>query len=709
MPSDVYAELLAQRHERRLLEVEHAWYNRVGSSERTRCLNAWETLGLLGDSALDANEFLDSVERDFEHCGVPCDCPSFCLHYNRMLVRRERLFLELYAIGNELGEGGFSRVMKGTRMSPSAMRPGHQKDFFALKLVRKEENWARRAELLDAEISIWSRVKHQSCVRLFGTYETANMTVLVAELCVGGCLLDLLIDIESFTERQAQQISIQVANAVVYLHSIGIVHRDIKSDNVLCTDRQPHLPGHVKLADFGFAAEFERGASGLTRLLGTPEYTAPEIVRALITRKTSGAQIAYDERVDFWSLGCLVFELLAGEPPFLSEDDDEQYHLTLHAQLAFPQKIFGNVSSNAVTLLCSLLQKDPLRRLSGEQILEAEWLNEQLQTPRAIARPNPSLAVPASIAPAVLAQFDSNIATSAAPVVAAAVKAEACADIADAAAAIQRAYSSAVTTAAAANAPEPAASIAAVTTAAGTDGTGATGGCAAASGSVSEPIAGEPKRQPSTYSDTLAFSSTGTKEVKATIMHDLLLEDACDEDEGTGEAAGESDLRDVRFAAAKKTQAVRKNRQERTQRRRFSLISGRLTDVANTSLSNESEAFLSGRLFSPMRLARRLSFDAVNTSRGSSTLAHRSSAPSKGSPLPFKRFSFSSSPSSVMPMNGSPLEQSPKEDESSKEPSSSGGRRKSFTNSLSSALSAPIHQSPSLRRGNTGGHKRTSL
>ena len=112
-----------------------------------------------------------------------------------------------------------------------------------------------------------------------------------------------------------------------------------KPENVLCTDREPHLRGHVKLCDFGFASAFAvgRGAQ-LTQLVGTPEYLAPEMVRCADGGGGWGGESPpYTEAVDLWALGCLLYELLAGEPPFLHDDDDELYRMTLTMPVPFPR------------------------------------------------------------------------------------------------------------------------------------------------------------------------------------------------------------------------------------------------------------------------------------------------------------------------------------------------------------------------------------
>ena len=182
-----------------------------------------------------------------------------------------------------------------------------------------------------------------------------------------------------------------------------MAHRDLKPDNLLCTHPRPHLHGRVKLCDFGLASFFAVGEEAdLTKLAGTPEYLAPEIVRILQRRlrvkseaalaahasgggggdgggaqpnahRSTHSEAHYSERVDLWALGCVIYELLSGEPPFLSEDDDELYSLILTREPAFPQETFGLVSEQAKDLLRALLHRDPQQRLAGDALKASAW------------------------------------------------------------------------------------------------------------------------------------------------------------------------------------------------------------------------------------------------------------------------------------------------------------------------------------------------
>ena len=145
-----------------------------------------------------------------------------------------------------------------------------------------------------------------------------------------------------FLTCQVQPIVQQLVDAIHYLHDIGICHRNVKPENVMCTHSMPHVHGHVKLGDFGFAAKFSNAASDLpcfTRLVGTPEYLAPEIVRAYALAMAGKMCTPYCSRVDLWSLGCLIYELLSGSPPFIDTGHDELFCLILRGPIKMPPEV----------------------------------------------------------------------------------------------------------------------------------------------------------------------------------------------------------------------------------------------------------------------------------------------------------------------------------------------------------------------------------
>ena len=145
----------------------------------------------------------------------------------------------------------------------------------------------------------------------------------------------------------------------------------------------------------------------LTQLVGTPEYLAPEMVRALMKRRMGRESPPYTEAVDLWALGCLLYELLAGEPPFLHDDDDELYRMTLTMPVPFPRSHFGGVSEDCAALLRALLEREAATRLAGEALRNHPWL--------AAASPTPirglTFAERADAAPPLLERIESAVKT----------------------------------------------------------------------------------------------------------------------------------------------------------------------------------------------------------------------------------------------------------------------------------------------------------
>ena len=364
-------DVAIERHQRREDRAAYAWSEACVEAPSNRELHfrAWCHLGLLGKHGLDAEEFELLVQQDVAQTGVPATWSAWVDHHNRCMDLRRQLFDQLYTCGPTLGEGGFGKVVRCTRQGWD--------EKLALKQVTIAKLTLTSARNLEDEIRLWAKIRHHGCVRYYGAYELAEQCVMVTELCAGGCLLDLLVEAEHFTEVHAKYIAWQVTKAVAYLHGIGIAHRDIKPENVLCTDKEPHRRGHVKLCDFGCAAEFDKSHAderSFQQLVGTPEYLAPEMVSALMLRSKRQAAPGYTYKVDHWALGCLIYELLAGEPPFFSDDDAEQFQLTLYAELTFPDATFSGVEPQARELIGLLLERDPEARAGDSNALEHAWL-----------------------------------------------------------------------------------------------------------------------------------------------------------------------------------------------------------------------------------------------------------------------------------------------------------------------------------------------
>jgi calcium-dependent protein kinase len=154
----------------------------------------------------------------------------------------------------------------------------------------------------------------------------------------------------------------QVVSAVLYCHLNGIVHRDIKSDNILFTGQDINSP--VKLIDFGISVKFEKDTK-LKDKTGTVLYIAPEVI--------SGS---YDEKCDIWSCGVLLFIMLSGQPPFYGNSRKEIMEKIRKSKFQFKSKIWNVVSAEAKELITSMLIIDPLQRPSCREVLSHRWFNK---------------------------------------------------------------------------------------------------------------------------------------------------------------------------------------------------------------------------------------------------------------------------------------------------------------------------------------------
>lgn len=213
-------------------------------------------------------------------------------------------------------------------------------------------------ECIEKEPKILQLVSgHTNILQLLKIYEDDNFLHLVSELCPSGDDLFTRISTRGpLSESESASIITQLVSAISYCHHAGIAHRDIKPDNILFDFR-----GQLKLADFGSAEWFGLNCESRTMsgIVGTPYYVAPEV---LMGRD-------YNEKVDVWSAGVILYIMLSGVPPFFGETPAETFEAVLRGNLRFPPKCFRSVSPVAKDLLRKMICKDPYRRFSADQVL----------------------------------------------------------------------------------------------------------------------------------------------------------------------------------------------------------------------------------------------------------------------------------------------------------------------------------------------------
>lgn len=232
-------------------------------------------------------------------------------------------------------------------------------DVFALKVMSRQRIEHNSMQThMDREILIHLKLRHPNITRMYGFFKDENDISLLLEYAPLGNLYQHLRGLPSGRLPQAEAIHIfvQVVGALTYLHGLGVAHRDLKPENVLLCE------GFVaKVTDFGWCAELLGAGSKRQTFCGTQEYLSPELV--------SGED--HDYRVDVWSAGVLMYEMLVGQPPFMASSIREAFRRICSVDFSFP----SDVSPLARDLIQQLLQRHPGDRLSLEAALAHELIN----------------------------------------------------------------------------------------------------------------------------------------------------------------------------------------------------------------------------------------------------------------------------------------------------------------------------------------------
>lgn len=297
--------------------------------------------------------------------------------------------LEEFTLIEKMGDGAFSNVYKAID------RRSGQK--VAVKVVRKYElNQSQRANILK-EVQIMRGIDHPSIVKLLKFFESDEHYFLVLELMEGGELFHQIVKLTYFSEALSRHVILQVAEGIRYLHEErGVVHRDIKPENLLF-ERIPIIPsrnpvhrpydeekedegefqpgigggeiGRVKIADFGLS-KIVWDEQTMTPC-GTVGYTAPEIVK----------DERYSKSVDMWALGCVLYTLLCGFPPFYDESINVLTEKVARGYYTFLSPWWDDISHSAKDLISHLLCVDPAQRYTIDEFLAHPWIRDAAPPP----------------------------------------------------------------------------------------------------------------------------------------------------------------------------------------------------------------------------------------------------------------------------------------------------------------------------------------
>ncbi|GMH35800.1 hypothetical protein BSKO_03668 [Bryopsis sp. KO-2023] len=274
--------------------------------------------------------------------------------YNRASVYD---VIKHYDVKEDIGFGGYAVVKKGLDK-----RTG---ELVAIKIVDKTK-YDPGDDRLQHEIEVLMKIDHPRCIRLYDVFIAHQKVFIVTEYVTGGEVLERLQKHGPYSERAASTIIRHVIEGVAYLHENGVVHRDLKLENLLMVNER--LDSDVKIADFGLSKYFGMDESVLATVCGSPEYVAPEVLGVEETSEN------YGSAVDMWSVGVVLFAMMCCYTPFYDENQSKMYKNIMDGHWNRRDPNWMRLSLPLKNLIDKLLLVDPSARLSAKEALAHPWV-----------------------------------------------------------------------------------------------------------------------------------------------------------------------------------------------------------------------------------------------------------------------------------------------------------------------------------------------
>ncbi|KAJ2659725.1 Serine/threonine-protein kinase 36 [Coemansia sp. RSA 1200] len=257
--------------------------------------------------------------------------------------------IERYILLQIIGEGQYGKVYKAIHRRSGVM--------VAMKIITKTGRKRMEIETYREEMRLLQQLDHPHIIRLIEYFETDSEIYIVTELCK--C------DLAAYLKRSGgylkleavRNIALQLVAALQYLHSLGVVHHDVKLPNALIS-----LDGRIKLCDLGLATQLTKDGQPryVHALKGTPLYMAPEML----------LKARYTNKADLWSLGVVIYELYVGRTPFRTDSLADLKHNIIEEDIVWPKLIPLQLKS----FLDGLLQRDPAKRSSWRMLRRHRFL-----------------------------------------------------------------------------------------------------------------------------------------------------------------------------------------------------------------------------------------------------------------------------------------------------------------------------------------------
>lgn len=272
---------------------------------------------------------------------------------------KDKQYIKQFEVIKQIGKGHYGEVLKVKK----------NKENYALKkIIQYKKKW------LDSEINCLKHINKsnkecQYIVRFYQSFEISSEELtkhyLVFELCKGIELFEYITVYERLNELQTKKIIKMLLKAIKFLHDLNIVHRDVKPENIMVEYNENNLDivKNIKLIDFGLAKHLpENFETRMSTKLGTPYYMSPEILNK-----------DYNYLCDEWSIGVIFYILLAGYPPFNSENDFEIMKKIKEKNLVFYKTEWDKYENTPIINIISHLLNVEKTRISCEKCLEEAW------------------------------------------------------------------------------------------------------------------------------------------------------------------------------------------------------------------------------------------------------------------------------------------------------------------------------------------------
>lgn len=251
-----------------------------------------------------------------------------------------------------LGSGGFAKVYEYLDLDSNSS--------MAIKVIDKKSlSKPRILQKLISEIKIHKSLSHNHIVKLHSYIEESEFVYILLDLCSNNTLSELLKRRKRLSEREVRHYVYQILLALKYLHSLSILHRDIKLANILIDEKMD-----VKIADFGLASKIEYKGERKRTICGTPNYIAPEVLEG-----------NHSFEADIWSIGVLLFTLLVGYPPFQTDSVKLTYKRIKKSSYSFPDYV--QLSGVSKDLIKQILVVDPYKRIQLKGIFEHDFFTKE--------------------------------------------------------------------------------------------------------------------------------------------------------------------------------------------------------------------------------------------------------------------------------------------------------------------------------------------